>query len=100
MRGFLFGLMVASGVLVGSAGCGRVSSSSGSNTNWLERCDSDADCGSGSQCWCNACTAICASDGDCNGGVCRTTDALGCGVPGVGAVCVAECGNDAECSAL
>jgi hypothetical protein len=101
MRGYLLGLMVLSSVVLGGAGCGKVSSnSSGSNTNWLERCASDADCGDGNQCWCNVCTTSCGDDDDCSGGgQCRATDALGCGAPSETTLCVAECLGDADCGA-
>jgi hypothetical protein len=98
MRGFLLGLMVVFGVVLG-AGCGRVSgNSTGSNTNWLERCESDADCSDGSQCWCNVCATSCGDDDDCSGGgQCRATEALGCGAPSGTTLCVAECLDEADC---
>jgi hypothetical protein len=35
------------------------------NTNWLEHCESDDDCGSALECRCGTCTVVCESDSTC-----------------------------------
>lgn len=77
-------------VLAGSAcvgglffGCGELSQPAGTNTNWLERCRSDAECSVGS-CLCGLCTKTCENAGDCNeieAAECRSGEALGCTKP-------------------
>jgi len=85
------------GALTGSAGCGHSASSTGSNTNWLTRCNEDGDCGARGVCWCGACTKACGGTDACHDGSCHATDELGCGTPSGASVCVAECSASAEC---
>ena len=78
----------------------------GSQTNWLRACVSDADCGSNS-CECGVCTHFCSADSSCGdlpGSSCvATTDpaaiALCDGsIPAAGALCLARCGAASACS--
>lgn len=68
-------------LLVGllSVGCGgRTHQNVGGESNWLQFCSRDSDCGTGS-CWCSLCTATCDRDGDCaarGGGQCISNAAL------------------------
>ena len=45
--------------------CGSTSSTSGTETHWLQSCESDAECG-GFQCVCGLCTLPCTDTADCN----------------------------------
>lgn len=63
------GWSILAAALMGAvAGCGGQSSGGGTdtNTNWLKRCDEDADCG-GLACLCSVCTATCSEDDACAG---------------------------------
>jgi alpha-tubulin suppressor-like RCC1 family protein len=89
------------GALFAAVACGRSASSTGSNTNWLERCGDDADCGSGRECWCGACTKSCTDTVDCGSdGQCREATNFGCATPSASgaSVCVLTCAGDADCS--
>lgn len=44
---------------------GSPSPTAGSNSNWLMRCDQDADCGAATSCQCGSCSRVCDSDADC-----------------------------------
>ncbi len=61
----VFGALVA---LLGPA-CGQAQGS-GTKTNWLESCDTTAECGESGSCVCGLCTATCEAQAECNGGVC------------------------------
>jgi glucuronoarabinoxylan endo-1,4-beta-xylanase len=71
----LIGCLVWSGV-----GCSPSSEpQTGSQTNWLSRCETDADCG-GLACLCGACTHPCTHDSACAdiaGSTCVAADELG-----------------------
>ena len=84
--------------LFGAAGgCGRAERSTGSQTNWLNPCNQDADCGAG-ECWCHVCSAPCAADDECASGSCRATEDLGCAGPSTSPLlCVVECSTQADC---
>lgn len=65
-----------------------------SKTNWLEACDSDAQCGSELACHCGVCTKNCA-DASCPGAL----ECLGtCG--GQAPSCQAQCTTNADCEYL
>lgn len=72
-------------------------SQTGTETNWLKVCQSDADCGELS-CNCGVCTLDCRADADCDAfkGVCTTGQALTeqCGGPRAGGLCL-EPGSNA-----
>jgi hypothetical protein len=85
--------------------CGRVADEEplqiDSNTNWLLRCDSDAQCSGSLRCYCGQCTQPCASTNECGlleGAECAPTGSALCGdQPAVGGLCVLGCRQDAEC---
>jgi len=95
-----WGMWLGLGALLFSA-CGKsVSSSSGSNTNWLKPCDTAADCGTGLECWCNVCTAPCSDGAACDqpGATCRASAGLGCREHAArAALCVASCETTVDC---
>lgn len=90
-------------VAIGS--CGRVADEQplqiDSNTNWLLRCDVDAQCSGSLRCYCGQCTQPCASTGECGlleGAECAPTGSALCGdQPALGGLCVLGCREDAEC---
>ncbi len=88
------------GVLGWITACGRAASSTGSNTNWLRHCGDDSDCPAHAECWCNTCSASCASDTACGHGSCRAPSELGCGAPSSSGsnLCVAVCATNADCA--
>lgn len=47
--------------------------SSGTKTNWLEACDSSAQCGDEGSCICGLCTVPCDERDECGGGECGST---------------------------
>jgi hypothetical protein len=95
--GGLFSLAIGS--------CGRVADEEplqiDSNTNWLLRCDLDAQCSGSLRCYCGQCTQPCASTDECGlleGSECAPTGNALCGdQPAVGGLCVLSCREDAEC---
>jgi len=78
----------------------------GSQTNWLRACLSDADCGSNS-CQCGVCTHSCSADSSCAdlpGSSCvAATDSAAIAlcdgsIPSAGALCLTRCGTASVCS--
>ena len=57
-------LLVA--LLLGACHEGAPAPSAGSNSNWLTRCERDADCGAATTCECGGCTRVCNVEADCN----------------------------------
>lgn len=96
-------------VLVGTAfalhvGCdGKTIGTSGGETNWLEGCDADDDCGSAGKCLCGVCSAECTDDASCSGAHCATSGsnafAAACSTslaaPGL---CLATCDASHSCN--
>ena len=85
-------------LLVGA--CGKATSSSGSNSNWLQACDTAADCRDGSECWCHVCAAPCTGKNACDqaGATCQAGTSRGCGESAVSAsICLAACKTSADC---
>ncbi|HEX2732583.1 MAG TPA: hypothetical protein VHM70_13315 [Polyangiaceae bacterium] len=76
-------VIVSLGWLLAFPGCGAQSNGSGmgSETNWLQSCDSDSDCNAGS-CLCGICSVACSKDSQC-------------GKVGTNAECVSVKGLDA-----
>jgi hypothetical protein len=78
------------------------------NTNWLRKCDADADCGSELACLCGACTKTCGSSSQCepasSDAICvRSSDpgveaVCGTQLPAA-AICAATCDRDRDCDA-
>lgn len=72
-----------------------------SNTNWLVRCESDAQCSGSLRCYCGQCTQPCASTDECgllDGAECAPTASGVCSdIAPVGGLCVLGCREDAEC---
>lgn len=64
-----------------------------SNTNWLQECDADAECGDELACHCGVCTQTCEQD-SCPA---RLECLAECGGA---ASCQAECSQDADCADL
>lgn len=89
-------------VMLGS--CGKVAGDGDiqldSNTNWLKRCESDAECSGALACLCGQCTQSCAETPECGllagascgsvGGACEES-------PGAGGLCMLECGSASDC---
>jgi hypothetical protein len=74
----------------------------GTETNWLKACQSDADCGELS-CECGVCTRDCEADADCDAlmGECATGQALAeqCGdTPRAAGLCLEANSNEADAS--
>lgn len=58
-------IMLGSALALSAAGCGKSNTGGeGSETHWLQTCDTDDDCGVG-QCLCGVCTLPCVSLRDC-----------------------------------
>jgi hypothetical protein len=93
-------------VALGGGCASSVSSRSGSNSNWLESCSKDADCGGGFKCWCGTCTSPCTSSTDCttlaSGATCAdsTTGSGVCGGAVTTTACVLACTKPADCASL
>lgn len=99
---------LAGGLLASAIGsCGRVADEEplqiDSNTNWLLRCDADAQCSGSLRCYCGQCTQPCASTNECGlltGAECAPTGSALCGdQPALGGLCVLGCREAAECGA-
>ncbi len=89
-RTFLLGFTLSAFAV----GCGgQAESGTDSNSNWLKRCATDADCGS-LQCLCGMCTRACDGDAQClpagSEAACVDTDALDCDDGASGQVCALE----------
>lgn len=78
----------------------------GSQTNWLRACATDADCGSNS-CQCGVCTHPCSTDDSCSdlpGASCvapgdpAAVAVCNGSAPAVGSLCLARCGSSNDCS--
>jgi len=76
----------------------------GSNTNWLLRCDTDAECGGELSCICGACSRYCSGPEDCESGstcpIGRGAFQLACPqqvLEGVESSCRAGCDADEDC---
>jgi hypothetical protein len=91
-----------------ASGCGLVASDgTGSETHWLMRCDSDADCGVG-LCGCGVCTKSCSEDRECSelgvtGVRCAQPDACSDDLllrEAPGGWCSLLCEADPDCAAL
>ena len=105
----LLSMLVALGVLLSSCWSESSTPKSDSKSNWLARCDSDAECG-GFACVCGVCTQGCTNDRQCR--VEDATKAL-CVDPSrdgiastcaqtsegsaTGAVCFAACETSKQC---
>lgn len=77
-------------------GCGsRVTDDTGTETHWLQACNSDDECGGRLSCLCNVCTRECSDVAACPSRAphCVTSDALGCSVSEQLAVCFDESEN-------
>ncbi len=105
----LFGATVLATAVVGAAACntGGTPQATGTKTDWLVSCDTEADCDATPElsCLCGVCTTTCSTDTDCGRGVCGseiTTKAIcGSDAPPVAAgeqICVPEASDTAnEC---
>jgi hypothetical protein len=101
-------LVAAFAGLQTASGCGKVVSSedTGSETHWLVRCDSDAECGPGN-CACGVCTLACNEDADCSALGVR---GMRCSLPMTCAAepefktadggCFVPCQSNADCAGL
>jgi hypothetical protein len=93
-------LLAATSLVVVS--CGKAVSEGGtdSSTHWLERCDSDEDCGK-LRCLCGVCSQPCGDVSVCPNAeisACGLLDSSGCDF--TEPVCVASCGSDADCESV
>lgn len=87
------------------AACATTSASSGSNSNWLAVCSSDADCTAPLECQCGVCTKACTTTKDCSAvsakatcdGAAITTICGGLSAP---PACVLACKKDGDCAPL
>ena len=78
-------------------GCGEVSKTAGTNTNWLERCTEDIECSVGS-CLCGLCTRTCTTSSDCSGvgaSECQSAESLECDAPALVCAPVVSAGGSA-----
>lgn len=85
----IFRVALLASSLVAAASCGQTETAGGdSNTHWLERCDSEDDCG-GLSCLCGVCTEACAGDENCRrfGSQAACGEVAGCDAP-PSSVCV------------
>jgi hypothetical protein len=78
----------------------------GTNTNWLKRCNEQAECGEKDACLCGMCTQSCESDTQC-GAVheatrCEPLNEAACGSAegAPSAACLQGCQSNADCSAV
>lgn len=86
------------GVLSASA-CSSPNEDSGTNTNWLRRCETDAECGQPASCLCGRCTTGCESSAACIDGLACTEglpSRVQCGEETL-RTCQPRCSADAEC---
>jgi hypothetical protein len=80
----------------------------GSETNFLNRCDTDATCGGSLSCLCGTCTRTCGATAACetlsSAAACIPVDSRpsdpSCPESAVSAFCDAECSEDVECVGL
>ena len=75
----------------------------GTNTNWLQRCETPSECGDALDCVCGVCTRSCSQSATCSDigedAVCETLATQSCaGAPSM--ACVAECSVDDDCLAI
>jgi hypothetical protein len=97
--------LIPAAAFVHACGGNATSDSTSGNTNWLKRCDVQADCGEGLSCLCNTCQEICTSNTDCDlaglGSRCAVQlRALSCGDASSSSedrVCVKGCDVNADC---
>lgn len=92
----LTALLFACAVSSSSPGCGsRVKDDTGTETHWLEACDTDDECG-GLACLCNVCTRACSEVDVCPGVApyCVTTTALSCEQSQQASVCYGTSENE------
>jgi hypothetical protein len=58
-------VLVSCGLIALHTGCSsNAHTTTGTETNWLRQCESDADCGAYA-CYCGVCSASCSNDSDC-----------------------------------
>lgn len=81
-------------LLVSGCGAKTAEERSESNTNWLQRCDEDAECGEALACRCGVCTKNCERD-SCPAAL---TCLAACGESAL--ACQAACQSDADCAYL
>jgi hypothetical protein len=89
---------------VHACGGNATTDSTSGNTNWLKRCDSEADCGEGLSCQCNICQQTCTDNTDCDrigsGSRCALRpNVLSCGdaSAGDGRTCIKDCDTSSDC---
>src|ERR1051325_1026586 len=91
-------------IAVLGGGCStRASGGTDSNTNFLEPCTRDDECG-GLTCLSGHCSRTCETNTDCaslRGGVCRPNveHPSACGADTGGGACAVACGSDRDCAA-
>jgi hypothetical protein len=81
-------LLIVAGVVSAAVGCGNDGpQATGTKTDWLITCDTEADCDAEQDlsCLCGICTKTCTSVADCEEGVCGSAIAT-----------TAACGNESE----
>lgn len=83
-----------------AASCSPQPETSGTNTNWLERCTSDQECAPSDSCVCGLCTAACSIDADCSTGVCgsQLATTFQCAQPEPERICLPRPSNAGACS--
>jgi len=59
-------------LILETAGCSPSPQNSGTKTNWLQDCDTTADCGEEGSCLCGLCTRPCDEGDSCAGGRCAS----------------------------
>jgi hypothetical protein len=92
------GLLLGAGVAAWSCG-GETGGGTDSNTHWLSRCTTDADCGNLS-CICGTCTRPCLSDAMCAGLPNASCARAACGSAEESSTCDASCSTDGDCGKI
>lgn len=95
--------------LCGACTCsGSAGPDVGSESHWLERCESTRDCSAGLACWCGVCTVSCDAQESCEGesiiAQCvparDTAPECGATLGWASGICLAKCAMDSECAAI
>lgn len=89
-------------MLVPSCGGSTAEPGSDSNTHWLSKCGSDADCG-GLSCVCGSCSRRCDSDESCGtlpGATCAVPATCDAEATATATACVRACTVDLDCQAI
>jgi hypothetical protein len=96
----LRGAALRLGLLLLASACSPQAETSGTNTNWLRRCQNDAECGEQGQCLCGRCTLACDSTAACGDEALVCTEDVASVVQCQGQptrTCQPACSSDRDC---